>query len=425
MLKPVREEELIKILLKVNKKYSKEIKDEREKYEFHISKVLTGKFSEVNILQVKQKLKDSGEWKYVSFEFDKNQNEFAQLSRIERMEQQKLLMQYLQNLLGEYPFHVIPLIISEEEVFGVGILLINAMYDGLGMSEGEYLDYLQERVIRRFEYHIQVYSGQACSSLEQISESFYSIRIARCLHGLAGESQQVMHYEEVVERKATFRIREEEIDLLLEAVKNNKREDIEHFSELIFDQIRKSDMNMEMVNASIYHILFRLMEMVKEFDDETNQQEILEYIGKESFNKLVLSGNTEEITSFFADYAGYLAQVRNQESKKVLDRIDEYVQEHYMEKLSLKSLGEMFYINNVYLGQIYKKKYGIVFRDYLNNLRMKKAEELLKNTDMRIYAIAESVGFGKVEYFINKFVQTNHMTPNQYRMHHKRVKDKD
>ena len=52
-------------------------------------------------------------------------------------------------------------------------------------------------------------------------------------------------------------------------------------------------MNLEMVNASIYHILYQLMEMVQEFDDETNQQEILEYIGKESFNKMVLAGSTE------------------------------------------------------------------------------------------------------------------------------------
>ena len=110
--------------------------------------------------------------------------------------------------------------------------------------------------------------------------------------------------------------------------------------------------------------------------------------------------------------------MRNKESKKILDRVDEYVQNHYTEKISLKSLGEMFYINSVYLGQIYKKRYGIVFREYLNNLRMKKAEDLLINTDMRIYAIAEAVGFGKAEYFINKFVQTYQMTPNQYRIYH-------
>jgi len=40
---------------------------------------------------------------------------------------------------------------------------------------------------------------------------------------------------------------------------------------------------------------------------------------------------------------------------------------------------------------------------------------------MRIYAIAEEVGFGKAEYFINKFVQMYNMTPNQYRIRNRRA----
>ncbi|MBO5372388.1 MAG: response regulator [Lachnospiraceae bacterium] len=420
MLKPVQEEELIKILIKANREYTKELYEEKEKYEFSISKVLTGKFSKEDIEIIKEKLQAGNTWKYVSFEFDRHQKGFIQLERQERLEQQKILMQYLQDLLGEYAYHVVPMIIADEEIFGAGILLTECICEKQNMQKEDYLDYLQKRVTQHFSYRIQAYMGETCTSLEEISKSFYSLRVARCLHGLAGEEGSIVHEKAAGQKKIGLAIEEADVDMLLNAVKNNQIGEIESCSEKIFKQIRNSDMHMEMVNASIYHILFRLMEMVKEFDDETNQQEILEYIGKESFNKLVLSGDTKEITGFFSDYAGYLSQVRNQESKNILDKVDEYVQEHYMEKLSLKSLGEMFYINNVYLGQIYKKKYGIVFRDYLNMLRMKKAEELLVNTDMRIYTIAESVGFGKVEYFINKFVQINQMTPNQYRIHHKK-----
>lgn len=58
-----------------------------------------------------------------------------------------------------------------------------------------------------------------------------------------------------------------------------------------------------------------------------------------------MMGRPEEITDFFADYAGYFAQVRSRENRNILDKIDAYVKEHYMEKISLRSLGEMFYIN--------------------------------------------------------------------------------
>ena len=113
---------------------------------------------------------------------------------------------------------------------------------------------------------------------------------------------------------------------------------------------------------------------------------------------------------------GYVDFIPSQPSSSV----DAYVKEHYMEKISLRSLGEMFYINNVYLGQLYKKRYHIVFRDYLNQLRLEKAKELLEDTDTRIYRIAEETGFGKADYFINKFVQVYRITPNQYRMKFKK-----
>lgn len=421
MLKPVQEEQLVGILKKVNLDYQRQQQEQQEKYEFHISQVLIGKFSEENLVQVKRYLTDEGLERYVSFEFDKNSREFAALERDGRMEQQKNLVQYLRGLTEGFIYHIIPMVETEEEFFGAGLLLVHAMYEKEYSSEEEYLEYLQKRVVQHFSCPIQIYAGQKAESLEQLSQSFFSIRVARCLHGLAQEESQVRNYEDFRHRKSSMGIREADVDRLLEAVKNNQVSEIEKSAEQIFTQIRSSDMNMEMVNASIYHILYRLMVMVQEFDDETNQQEILEYIGKESFNKLVLAGSTEEITGFFSDYAGYLAQVRTQESRKILDKVDAYVHENYMEKMSLKSLGELFYVNNVYLGQLYKKKYGIAFRDYLNNLRMEKARELLLGTNLRIYAIAEKVGFGKAEYFINKFVQLYQMTPNQYRIRNRKA----
>lgn len=421
MLKPVQEEELIGILKKVNLEYHREQQEQQDKYEFHMSQVLIGKYSSENLEQIRAYLSDEGLERYVSFEFDKNWREFSELSQSERMEQQRSLVHYLKDLAGEFAYHVVPMVEAEEGFFGAGLLLAHALYEKDYSSEEQYLEYLHKRVEQHFSYPIQVYAGQKAETFEQVSQSFFSIRMARCLHGLAQEEPSVRNYEDFRHRKSSMGIHESDIDRLLDAVKDNCVSEIEESSERIFAQIRSSDMNMEMINASIYHILYRLMEMVQEFDDETNQQEILEYIGKESFNKLVLSGSTEEITGFFSDYAGYLAQVRIQESRKILDKVDAYVQENYMEKMSLKSLGEQFYVNNVYLGQLYKKKYGIAFRDYLNNLRMDKAKELLTDTNLRIYAIAEKVGFGKAEYFINKFVQMYQMTPNQYRLRNRKI----
>jgi len=416
MLKPIQEEELKKLLVKLNEIYLREQKERQEKYDFHITRVVQGKYTKENLKIVKEYLPEEA-FKYVSIEFDKWDQKFDALKQWEKAEKQRILIGYLQELTEKDSFHVVPLAETEEGIYGAALIMTASMYYRKNMCEEEFLEYLQKWVNRHFEERVQIYVGQQVDTVEMLSESFQSTRVVRCLYGMM-EDTKVMSIDDGG-RKPTMGIKEDDVEELLDAVRCNDSGQIGYMAEVIFSQIRKADMNMEMIHAGIYHILYRLMEMAKEFDNETNQQEILEYIGKESFNKLMLLGNTKEVTNFFLDYAGYLEQVRNEESKNVFDKVDDYVKEHYMEKLSLKSLGELYYVNNVYLGQLYKKKYGIAFRDYLNQLRVEKAQELLIHTNMRIYAIAEEVGFGKVDYFIEKFVQMNHMTPNQYRMHHK------
>lgn len=109
----------------------------------------------------------------------------------------------------------------------------------------------------------------------------------------------------------------------------------------------------------------------------------------------------------------------------LLDQIEAYIKEHYMEDLSLKSLSEKYFINCAYLGQVFKKRYHIFFRDYLNAVRIKKAAELLKTSDSRIYHIAKDVGYNSVDHFINKFTEIMGVSPNRYRRNPKLQKARE
>lgn len=416
MLKPIHEEELIFILENMNREYQDSQKEKRESFEYNISKIIMGRYSRENLENAAQYFDLENEWRYVSFEFDKNDENFKEQQDFEKIESQKKLSAYLQNLLNEKAYHVVPSLETEENIFGVGILIEKSLYETEHLTEKEYLLKLQKRASQYFDCKIFVYIGQSVLGMDKICQSYQSIRVTRCLQNFTETGVPMAAYEDYRSKKISIQIREEQMEELLLAVKNNEREKIISVSELVFRKIRESDMTMEMVNASIYYIFYRLMEMAREFDNETNQQEVLQYIGKESFDDLILNGDAEELNNFFLDYAGYLAQVRREASKVLIDKVEDYIKEHYNENLSLKFLGEEFYINNVYLGQVFKKRFGMGFKEYLNNLRIEKAQELLLGSNLRIYAIAKQVGFGNVDYFISKFVQAKGITPNQFRM---------
>lgn len=77
---------------------------------------------------------------------------------------------------------------------------------------------------------------------------------------------------------------------------------------------------------------------------------------------------------------------------------------NYAKNITLKSLSEKYYVNSAYLGQLFRKKNGQSFKDYLNNYRMERAADLLLHTDKKIVEIAEEVGYHDLDYFVNRFI---------------------
>ena len=105
-----------------------------------------------------------------------------------------------------------------------------------------------------------------------------------------------------------------------------------------------------------------------------------------------------------------------EENRSIAEKILEYTEKHYGENVSLIEMGKIFQMNHVYLGQLFKKKYGVSYKEYLTNLRIKKAVQLLENTSIKVYDVAEKVGYKNAEYFISKFTEIKGITPHQYRL---------
>ena len=138
-------------------------------------------------------------------------------------------------------------------------------------------------------------------------------------------------------------------------------------------------------------------------------------ISQGGYEQIAVRGSVKHFKEFALDFSNYLCQVRHHAFGGVLTDVEKEITEHYMDNLSLKSLSEKYFINSAYLGQIFKKQYGISFKDYLNNFRIDRAAELLIRSDEKIYLIATEVGFNNTDYFISKFVQLKGITPLQYR----------
>ena len=98
--------------------------------------------------------------------------------------------------------------------------------------------------------------------------------------------------------------------------------------------------------------------------------------------------------------------------------VEKEIRENYASNITLRSLSEKYYVNSAYLGQLFRKKYGQSFKDYLNNYRMEQAAKLILESDAKDYVIARKVGYEDANYFNYVFKKAYGMSPSKYRTEH-------
>ena len=97
--------------------------------------------------------------------------------------------------------------------------------------------------------------------------------------------------------------------------------------------------------------------------------------------------------------------------------VEEYVRENYGEKLTLSAIASKIGISQGYLSSVFKKQTGGNLNDYINQMKIEKAKELLEKHEYMMYEISDMLGFENPYYFSKVFKKLTGITPSEYEMH--------
>jgi two-component system response regulator YesN len=103
----------------------------------------------------------------------------------------------------------------------------------------------------------------------------------------------------------------------------------------------------------------------------------------------------------------------NKSMKLTLQKAVDYLGMHYNEQITLNKVAENVFVSTYYLSRMFKKELGQNFVDYLNELRMEKAKELLREGKYKTYQVAEMVGIPDAQYFSKLFKKYTGFTPKE------------
>lgn len=288
------------------------------------------------------------------------------------------------------------------------------------MGMEEYLQEFYQKIRGESGEKIRFYVGSPAHGIGQLPDSRRTAALVRSLCGFddAGifwyeKEQEKLHSQEVL-------ICRETLDQLIRAARENEKEEISRQVKELYRQMKAADIYGSMADMNFQYLLFGLLHLAAQ--QEEGQEKILALVADNYSDMDMIRGSSSQLETFVLKYAQDLAELRKKGAFGVLGEVEKEIEVRYAENLTLKEMSQKFYVNSAYLGQMFKKKHGISFKEFLNRYRIERASELLLGTDKKIYEIAQETGYHDLDYFINRFIAEKGCTPSRFR---KRAKEEE
>lgn len=421
VLKPVEKEQLLEILRKIANMTENERLKEQNKQKFeqayfarNIIALLYGKHDEINIDYVKKQMRLSEGIRYIDIELytptEMDEYEDGELRKLQRKLYESCL-----DFLKEDEKHCIFDVSSDDKRYDIGFIYCDYMADMQGVTEKQYLNHFLKSIETALGHPVRMMAGKKVADIVSVAKSYRSAHVLTSLEAFR-EKKNIYYYEEELQvNQGGIVLCKQSLDGLLHAIEQNDSMLIRKSVEELYEELKRMGVSADTVNLNINYLLFQLIHLATQQDDCLNQEEILHHISESSFEEGIMRGSRAHLTRFSLEYADYLGQLRKQVSRGVIAEVEREVRENYAANLTLRELSQKYYVNSAYLGQLFRKKHGVSFKEYLNNYRMEQAAQKLLRTDQKIYQIAQEVGYKDLDYFINRFILAKGCTPAKFR----------
>ncbi|MDO5516725.1 MAG: response regulator [Clostridium sp.] len=125
----------------------------------------------------------------------------------------------------------------------------------------------------------------------------------------------------------------------------------------------------------------------------------------------------DDMLMFSKIYNQIIERLKTRKSySSIVAAIVDYIEkDYYLNSLNVNDVAEDLEISSSYVSKTLKKETGYSFIDYLNKFRMEKAMEIMEDPTVRIYDVAELVGYSNQHYFCRAFKKYTGISPSEYR----------
>lgn len=280
----------------------------------------------------------------------------------------------------------------------------------------ELIDIAKAFFKQHYDITFTVGVGGSYDSLSMIKKSYREASRAISYRLIKGRDQVILYNELKADGNANYSYPVAYDQKLQVAIKQADVLQAENVINELMKEIACRDVTPEMAMSIYYGIINGIIKVIDEM-----KLEICNCIDLNLDQYLVAQFETiEDFKNILVDFCNricYFIEAQKEEKNvKLIEEMITFLHENYSDSnLCLEVIADNFNISPSYSSKIFKANTGFSIMQYIDNYRMEKARMLLKNTDLGLREILDSVGYVDKVNFIRKFKKNEGLTPIQYR----------
>lgn len=204
-------------------------------------------------------------------------------------------------------------------------------------------------------------------------------------------------------------------ETLVLALRNGQLEDALKHLDQFKAAVTHAPMSYRLIRRYYLQLASSIMRLLYEY-------KIVEYVVKSQPELFEIMDQDHPLEQFhqrlvqmISACADAMEWTRSHRHQRIIERAIQYIHEHYMKEVSLEDVAMDCKMSSGYFSSFFKQEKGVTFIEYITRLRIDKAKTLMSDESLRLYEIAELVGYQDVKYFSRVFKRNVGVTPAEYR----------
>lgn len=263
--------------------------------------------------------------------------------------------------------------------------------------------------------NVQILCGIGSMTIapEQLSDSFQE---ARQIAGKADSDSPILFYDDILlnGKKNVFNFSLFRQDLM-KAFEEYDAQSLEQIYHQLDDLFQAHPACCLQAIDAASNILYLSMSLLPDGEALIQKIFLKEPAGYHSiYKKNTMEQIQEWMHTLMTGLCNALEEHKRDYKNRLVMRVQQYIQAHVEERISLNEIACLFGISPNYLSQIFKRYSDSGFSEYIQQSKINRAKELLAEGKLKVYEIAEMLGFENAFYFSRVFKKVTGVTPKEY-----------